>query len=619
MLGTKIRNIVENKIFAKLYFFIAPFILLLCMDILRFANISYPQHLLTPFLSVKILITYIYILLFFCFFCAIVRHKPTAYLITSVILWFMSFVSTLMAEFTGDPLLPSDVLLATNANDIASFIKIKFDFFILVSLLLMIFSIYIYYRCNRYEEKIKLNFALNSLISIAFVGIFVLSSYLLCFSNGFRYKFLKSIDVNIAAFNPIEDYDGNGLVLTFFPRVGSLFVEKPDNYSPEVIAEIKERKPENKAVKTPDEMPAIIAIQNEAWWDTSLIPNVAITPDPMEKTRKIMEEGHGGKLISTVYAGGTCMPEFEFLTGLSSALLPSGTYPYIQHIVNEKNSIVREFKNNGYETIAFHPYKRNFYNRSKAYPLIGFDEFLGIDNTGGLVKSGGYISDMSVTDKIIECYENRQKENFFMFSVTMQNHGGYERPRYENYDVTVTGDTLSSKDLNGVKDHAQGVYEADIAFEKLVNYFKTVDKPVVIVMYGDHLPLLGTNMSTLKDGGFVPNKEGINMADYPSLYETPYVLWTNYDTSEYILPERMSAAALGLTVMKMSGIENTAWYFDTATEFYSKYPAYHQYFVFNPSGEQFSDIAREDKQLLEDYKMIQYDVLHGKNYYLKGN
>ena len=102
-----------------------------------------------------------------------------------------------------------------------------------------------------------------------------------------------------------------------------------------------------------------------------------------------------GKFVSPVYAGGTCLPEFEVLTGMPTYFLPPSVYPYSQYITDETPSIVSAYKENGYQTVALHPYRKNFYNRASAYPLMGFDTFKGMDDFDYKDVSGIYIDDMA--------------------------------------------------------------------------------------------------------------------------------------------------------------------------------------------------------------------------------
>ena len=410
----------------------------------------------------------------------------------------------------------------------------------------------------------------------------------------------------------------NGLVLTFFPRIGNIIMDKPKAYSKKAMLELKEEYTskttsleitDNEPIK-----PNIIAIQNEAWWDSSLIPNATFSKDPMSHTREIMAEGKGGVLVSPVFAGGTCMPEFEFLTGFTTRYLPVAVYPYIQSITSPTPSLASVCLKNGYETVAYHPYRKNFYGRNKAYPLIGFEKFIGMDELEEPQYRGWYISDMQLTNDIIKLYEEKKQERIFVFGISMQNHGDYAKQRYDTYDIEVNSDVISENDLQGLRDFTQGVYDTDVAFKKLVDYFRNVSEPTIIVMYGDHLPLLGTEGSTYQDGGFVEKKASFNYSEFEQLYKTPYVVWANYDISSYEFPEEISAGNLGVKIAQMAKLESIPWYYTFLDEFYTKYPVYENSAIKNQNMETIDDILKEDKPLQKKFELIEFDIINGKQY-----
>ena len=95
-------------------------------------------------------------------------------------------------------------------------------------------------------------------------------------------------------------------------------------------------------------------------------------------------------------------------------------------------------------------------------------------------------------------------------------------------------------------------------------------------MYGDHQPSLSQTTGDMKNG---------------SLYQTPYVIWSNYGISKK--DENLTAYQIGAEVLKRAGISN-----GTLT-------AYHQ----DHSG---------DANYESNLKALQYDMLYGKQYIYGG-
>ncbi len=595
-------------------FFMAPLFLLITIEIMHLSHFEgYPQFFGNPFFAVKWLISYLFLLGMQGILLVVTHNLAVAHTIQTVIMWCMGAVTEVLLKVTGDPLLPSDLLLVDNMGEIASFVDIPLLAQCVVSAFFGIFSI-IYFFKRRKVRKTRLGIKSKIALSLAAVIFFSASVYAVCFDRIVKYRAFEKIKIQIAAFNPKSDYYDNGLVLTFFPRIGELKFDKPLGYNQEKILEIKNK--EKDGIEATDIMPNVIAIQNEALWDITKLPGTTFSDDPMKTMRAIGKEKNAkmGTFISPVFAGGTCMPEFEFLTGLSTNFLPASVYPYIQAVNKPTPSLVSSFKDNGYQTFAVHPYKKNFYGRNKAYPLIGFETFIGDEDIENPEIGGYYIADMEVTRQLIKAYEEKTKDRIFAFAVTMQNHGAYEWQRYASYDIIAKNEMIDETGNLAVQEFTQGVFDSNKAFGALVDYFRKVDEPTVIVMYGDHLPLLGPDGSPYTDTGFVEKEDEFVYTNHPQLYETPYIVWANYKVDLSDFADHISPANLGLSIYKLAGLENTPWYYSFIDKFYQEYPVYTPNKVENAGRVTIEQTEPVLKSRATEYKYVQYDILHGKRY-----
>ncbi|MBQ7950645.1 MAG: sulfatase-like hydrolase/transferase [Clostridia bacterium] len=617
VIDTKKVNITEKKkcgirIF---YFFFAPFLLLCALEVM---HLSYPHaaeaFFDSPFFFWKITITYVFLLATQCLFYTVTQSSFLSNCCNTVVMYALTFSSETLGRVNGNPLLPSDLLLIKNAKDIASFATIPFIWSTVISLALCVLCLVIHFVICRKQNKKPTIFRrmIYGVLSLWFSLTMIQS---ICFSIPFRYSILPKIGVQISAFNPIEDYQANGMVLTFFPRIGDLFVKPSSDYSEIAVNALKYKYEPPKAAAN-EEKPNVIIIQNEAFWDPTALPEVTYSVDLMSGIHSLKKNTVKGTFFSPVFGGGTCMPEFEVLTGISTSFLSASAYPYTQYITNETPSFVQAYRDNGYQTVALHPYKKNFYNRSTAYPLLGFDTFKGIEDFTYQESSGTYVDDMSCVKQMIEEYENKTADRIFQFVVTMENHGTYKHPRYESFDFEMEAPTLSEEDYMDLMRYSQGVYNADKAFMALVDYFKEVDEPVLIAMYGDHLPLLGTNGSTYMNGGMVEQAETFAYTNYPILYETPYVVWSNYKCSDLELYPRMSGYAFGTKLFLATGCE-APWYYAIVDQFSSKYPAVISLAKYDVNMERIKKFADEDATLIKDYQTLIYDILNGEQYCIK--
>ena len=145
-----------------------------------------------------------------------------------------------------------------------------------------------------------------------------------------------------------------------------------------------------------------------------------------------------GSLCVPVFGSMTSNTEFEFLTGDSMALLPANSIAYQFNVKPGTYSMVSTLKDQGYYSVAMHPYPGENWNRVECYQNMGFDAFLDQEFYEGSEELRNYISDEADYQKLIQVVEAKEnpEDKLFIFNVTMQNHGGYEGT-YDNFEQEV--------------------------------------------------------------------------------------------------------------------------------------------------------------------------------------
>lgn len=595
--------------FEKIYFFLSPFITVLILHILQL-----PYHHITKetfvFFTAKVLLSCVFFGSALFFFASLFSNRLIGFYVSNFVFVFLAAASSVMMSITNSPLLPIDFVMASQLGKISGFVKLPIKPYLSLGITLFALHAIIYtsaflYLRRKKKFNIKRYFRSLVLASVFFGTMF----HLVCYDKYFKYTILPKIDCKISGFDSANNYFSNGFILTFFPRIGELTVEKPDGYSKETLANLADTYAVMDVNAAKDKTKVnVIAIQCESWWDPTKLENVTMSEDPMKNIRALGEKYYFGDMVSPSFGCNTCIPEFEYLTFLSTNLLPEGGYPYSQYVRKPIYSLARIFKDNGYNALAIHTYDKNFYNRSKAYPLMGFDRLLGYTDLENPVKKGTYISDMYLSEQIIEKYEQSIDKPLFLYAVSMQNHGNYLVPRYGSYDVEVNSDALSAEDLSGLREAVQGIYDIDKAFMHLVDYFKKQKEPVLIVMYGDHLPFLGINSSTFKSLGFM---KGDSTEQNPNMYETPYIVWANFDISQFDLKKRVGPQYLGVNTVKMANLKNVPWHFSFFDEFYTKHTVYQHTNVCDENGDYAPYESITDEEIA-NYKILQYNCLFGK-------
>lgn len=278
-------------------------------------------------------------------------------------------------------------------------------------------------------------------------------------------------------------YQTNGYMACTMQSICYLKVKEPEGYSLEYVRQMAESVPqkEEKAVGLPEN---VIVVMNESFSDLSVLGDFNTSDDVLENFYNESGNIKRGYVYVSVYGGGTANSEFEFLTGNSAVSIPSGAVAYQMYVNKGDSSIVSQFKQQGYRAIAFHPYRKDNYNRVNVYDIYGFDAYYGKDDVK-IKKIRKYASDKSDYKSLIKMYEEKEPgEKLFIFNVTMQNHGGYDYDQYKS--------TVSLTDCPGIypqtEQYLSLMKESDVALKYLLDYFSKVDEKTVILLFGDHQP-----------------------------------------------------------------------------------------------------------------------------------
>ena len=311
-----------------------------------------------------------------------------------------------------------------------------------------------------------------------------------------------------------------------------------------------------------DETPDIIFITSESFFDVTRLPGLTFEADPLPVFHSLSETCTNGRFLSNTCGGGTGWVEMELFTGLTSFFLKEGdTLSTLEETVYETlPTTVRLLAQLGYATSAIHAHNDALYNRDVIYPAIGFQETLFIDDFLTPVEiKGTYASDETFAREIIARYEARDPTApCFLYGMSMENHQAYPAGKYpEPSGYPARSEALSQKDLAILDSLVMGLHDADQSLGMLVDYFSQVDRPVLLVFVGDHLPSLN-----LDDGSSLYTRLGVSPTEDASQWDaetlaemlsTDYLIWTNYETQ--VLPDGPeSCTFLGLHTLTRAGV-----------------------------------------------------------------
>jgi len=297
----------------------------------------------------------------------------------------------------------------------------------------------------------------------------------------------------------------------------------------------------------------LICIMNESLADLKVAGDFTTDQPYFPFLDSLTENTVRGSLCVPVFGAMTSNTEFEFLVGDSMALLPANVIAYQFYVQPGVRSLVSTLKDQGYRSVAIHPFPGSNWNRDTCYRNMGFDEFLAweaFEATGSELLRN-YVSDRGCYWKVIDAVENKEKpeDRLFLFTVTMQNHGGYEEA-FDNFpqEVRLTG-PLAGR-YPKADQYLSLMKKSDEAFEELIAYFKDYPEPTMIVMFGDHQP-------GLEDAFYdeIAGRPSFEVPDAERLmwYQTPFVIWTNYEQPSVDMG-KLGAVYLSSYVLDLAGL-----------------------------------------------------------------
>lgn len=377
--------------------------------------------------------------------------------------------------------------------------------------------------------------------------------------------------------NISEAYENYGFVYCFANSIIDTGIKKPEDYSEESMAQIKESIQGNEKDK-PETKPDIVMIQLESFFDICGVKGVSFSRDPLPNFHRLQREYSHGQLTVPTVGAGTVNTEFEVLTGMSQHDFGVSEYPY-KTVLKSKTSesICNDLAKLGYASHAVHNNTATFYGRNKVFSNLGFNSFTSVEYMNNVtLNPNGWAKDGVMIDEILKTLDGNTDRLDFTFGITVQSHGKYNDVKPDAKDPVKVYNAPEGKE-ESYEYYVNEINEVDRMIGDLVTALSKRKKPTVLVLYGDHLPSLDLKDEDLNDG---------------SLYETQYIIWNNYGLKEK--DQDLKAYELYPEVLDQIGIHEGV------------ITRYHQ------QADRNSDSYREDLKALE------YDLLYGENYIYDG-
>lgn len=558
----------------------------------------------------------------------------------------IAVIERFKVEIRYEVILPSDLnFLGSNTGNLMSFMPSNAPIMIAVAVvvfaLFLALSVFLNHIDVRHGRMIRSSnpglAAVSRLLLIILPSLgFGLYIAQVGTVDSWAYTMSRAMGDTPSMWDSVYDAQRNGPVVSFVRQLNPKIMSEPSDYSEETMKEVAARYEKaaeeiNETRSTNMTDSTVIYVLSESFSDPSRVPGLKVNKDAMPNIRSVKESTTSGLMLSSGYGGGTANLEYMGLTGLSMANFDSSlTSPYQQLVPTEHwTPTINQMWGSAENSIGLHPYEPSMYSRAINYKKFGFSHFYTLQGEDIIshqdtIDDSPYVSDEATYKSTLEEVQ-KTDGNQFLQVITMQNHMPYKN-WYKNNEFKVSStdssQPLEDDETESIETYAKGVELTDTATQEFLDELDKIDKPITVVFYGDHLPGIYSTASEDDDNSL-------------DLHLTDYFIWSNkaskskgnqISNAEYSSPNFFVAQAAEHMDAKVSP------YLAFLTLMHSKIAAMEPPVVNNiqgwdriPEGQNIyldsdgepmaeSDFDDETKQLLEDYRLIQYDITAGKNY-----
>lgn len=437
----------------------------------------------------------------------------------SILSFLIAYVNRTKLLLRDDPFVFSDIFLTGEARQMIMRYGLPQD---ITPICILIILICVAICCRLFSKKRKkmpgkVRFS-GAVISVSLLAFFL---HMLIFNPGFAIP-LQWHEEFGDIYKPSDLASSKGVVYCFLNSIPSAFPSPPDGYDKDLISSVLdeyETPPLDESLKV-----NIISIMLESFNDFSKFDTIEFNVSPYENFHKLKNNSYSGTLYTNSFAGNTIMTERTFLTGMGGKDFTKNTLSHVWYL-----------RKQGYYTEAMHPYYGWFYDRKKINSYLGFINFDYYENKYENIDTGslraplysGFLSDIDFFDVIKKGFESavERGEKYFNFSVTYQNHGPYEEDFTCETEYIKNRSDYPEKEYNILNNYFNGIQQTDIAIGELQEYTDNRDEPIVLILFGDHNPFLGSENCGYD--AFDINIDVKSTKGAENYYSTPYLIYAN--------------------------------------------------------------------------------------------
>jgi phosphoglycerol transferase MdoB-like AlkP superfamily enzyme len=169
----------------------------------------------------------------------------------------------------------------------------------------------------------------------------------------------------------------------------------------------------------------LVVVQSESFFDPRRLDAGIRCDEVLREFDALQAEAAcSGQLEVAAWGANTVRTEFAFLSGLAGEALGVRRFNPYRRLARQGVATLASFlQARGYRTLCVHPYAASFYDRHKVFPRLGFDEFIDIRSFAGAARSGPYVGDLAVAEKVCSLLKSAGEQPLFVFVISMENHG----------------------------------------------------------------------------------------------------------------------------------------------------------------------------------------------------
>jgi hypothetical protein len=419
---------------------------------------------------------------------------------------------------------------------------------------------------------------------------------------------LQRADLGLRTWDNLESAYANGFLVEFALKVPDYVIPVPAGYSADEVIRRYDACSQGTAPAASGVSAAgtnLIVYLVESMVDPQDL-GVEPTTEVIPAIRAAAARAEHGRAIVPAPFGGSGNTEFEVLSGANAAFLPERSIIYRQFLRRPFPGLPMELGRHGYRTSAVYVDVPQLYSRGEVVRHLGFDHVVWLRDRPELPldTAGRYPSDEAVVDAVIA--ESRTDRPFFVFAFPGSTHTPYNYDNYSKDGVDV-GPGVAPADRPQLRTYLTALRAADKAIGRLIRHFEADPRPTVIAILGDHIPPVPG--STFERAGYY---RGTPADVARKLRSVPLVIWSNREARASEIT--ISTSLLAQHLLARLGIEPSR-FLAVSRRVAGLAPVVSGVIQTNDGRWMLSaDRPATLAGAIEDYELIQYDLLIGKRY-----